>query len=305
MISVVGSLNMDLFIETSHLPRPGETVLGRNFNRLPGGKGANQAVAVARMGAKVTMIGAVGDDPFGAEMVANLEAAGVATAAILRRKRADSGTALIVVDTSGQNQIVVAPGANATLSVEDIRRQKRLFDRSRAVIAQLETPLPAVEAALRFGRAARCLTVLNPAPGAPLPSRLLRRCDWIVLNETEAELLTGVPIKGLRKAALAAQSLRRLAGGASIALTLGARGAWLHSTSFTGHVPGSVVRAVDAVGAGDTFIGAFVTRLMEGAAPRDAARFACAAAAIAVTRRGAQSAIPGRREVNAFLEALQ
>jgi ribokinase len=147
MISVIGSLNMDLFIETTRLPRPGETVLGKNLHRIPGGKGANQAIAVARMGAKSAMIGAVGDDRFGAELLANLEAAGVGPKGIHPPKGVATGTALIVVDPAGQNQNVVAPGANATVSADDIRQRQRLFHRARAVIAQLEIPLAAVKAA--------------------------------------------------------------------------------------------------------------------------------------------------------------
>jgi ribokinase len=302
MITVVGSLNMDLFIETPHLPRPGETVLGKNLRRTAGGKGANQALAAVRMGAKTALIGMVGHDLFGGEMVANLAAAGVGTDAILRRKGTASGMAMIAVDPTGQNQIVVAPGANATLSPENIARQKKWIYRSRAVIAQLEIPLSSVEAALRFGRKAGALTILNPAPGAPLTRSLLRLCDWIVPNETEAEMLTGVPLKSLRSAAIAAQALGKRAEGANVVITLGARGAWIHSASFIGHVPGFTVRAVDAVGAGDMFVGAFVTRLVEGTPPLAAARFACAAAAIVVTRRGAQAAMPTRAAVNAWVE---
>ena len=302
MITVVGSLNMDLFIKAPRLPRAGETVLGTDFRRMPGGKGANQAIAVARMGARAVMIGAVGQDSFGKEMVASLVVAGVGTKAVVWRKDTSSGTALIVVDTSGQNQIVVAAGANATLSPEDVERRQNWIRRARAVIAQLEIPIETVEAALRFGREAARLTVLNPAPCGRVKNRLLRFCDWIVPNETEGEKLSGVPIKGLRGAATAARAIGQRAGGANVAITLGSRGAWLHSKSFTGHIPGLAVRAVDAVGAGDTFIGAFVTRLVEGAAPRDAAHFACAAAAMAVTRHGAQAAIPWRAEVNAFVK---
>jgi ribokinase len=300
-ISVVGSLNMDLFIEASRLPQPGETVLGTKFRRTPGGKGANQAVAVARMGAKGVIIGAVGADSFGEEIVAQLASTEVMTEAIIRRSQTSTGTALIVVDRSGQNQIVVAPGANALLSPQDVKRHQKLIRRSHAVIAQLEVPIKTVEAALRLGREAKILTVLNPAPSAPLTRRLLSFCDWIVPNESEAEKLTGIRIASLGSAASAARMIARTSGNGSVAITLGPRGVWLHTPAFVGLVPGFAVRAIDAVGAGDTFTGAFTARLVEGATPRDAAYFACAAAAIAVTRRGAQSAIPSRREVNALL----
>lgn len=301
MIIVVGSLNMDLFIQAPRLPRTGETVLGTDFRRLPGGKGANQAVAVARMGARAALLGAVGQDSFGKELVSSLIAAGVGTKTVVQRKRTPTGAALIVVDTAGQNQIVVAAGANATLSREDVERRQRWIRRAQATIAQLEIPLETVEAALRIARGAGSLTVLNPAPCGRVGNRLLRLCDWIIPNETEAEKLSGMPIKSLRSAAAAAQVIGKRADGANVTITLGDRGAWLHSTSFTGHIPGVAVRAVDAVGAGDTFIGAFVTRLVEGATSRDAARFACAAAALSVTRPGAQSGIPSRTEVNALV----
>jgi ribokinase len=301
MITVVGSLNMDLFIETARLPSAGETVLGRNFRRSPGGKGANQAVAVARMGGTCAMIGAVGDDSFGEEMLANLRAADVDANAVARRPGIASGVAMIAVDSNGQNQIVVAGGANETLSAEDVARHQALFRRSKAVLAQLETPLPAVEAALRLGREAGALTVLNPAPCLEVSDAVLRLCDWIVPNEIEADQLSGLPVRTLADAAAASKRLRGRSGGASVLVTLGADGAWLETDSFMGHMPGFKVRAVDAVGAGDTFIGAFVTRLIEGVEPRGAAWYACAAAALTVTRHGAQAGIPFRAEVESWL----
>jgi ribokinase len=301
MITVVGSLNMDLFIETTRLPSPGETVLGRNFRRAPGGKGANQAVAVARMSGACAMIGAVGDDVFGDEMLANLRSMGVETKAVARRVGAASGVAMIAVDTNGQNQIVVASGANETLSPDDITRHTALFRRSKAVVVQLETPLPAVEAALRLGREAGALTVLNPAPCQALSDDLLRCCDWIVPNEIEAAQLSDAAVSGSADAAIVSKKLRERSGGANVLVTLGAAGAWLDTESFAGIVPGFKVQAVDTVGAGDTFIGAFVTRLVEGEEARSAARFSCAAAALAVTRRGAQAGIPFRAEVEAWL----
>jgi ribokinase len=300
MITVVGSLNMDLFIETRRLPAPGETVLGRNFRRAPGGKGANQAVAVARMGGACAMIGAVGDDAFGDETLANLRAAGVDAGAVTRRAGTATGVAMITVDASGQNQIVVADGANGTLTPDDIRHHTALFRRSKAVIVQLEIPLPAVEATLRLGREAGALTVLNPAPCLELSDNLLRCCDWIAPNEVEAAQLSGVKVRERADAAIAAKRLRKRSG-ANVLVTLGDDGVWIDTNAFAGHVPGFKVAAVDTVGAGDTFIGAFVTQLAEGAVAREAARFGCAAAALSVTRRGAQAGIPHRNEVEAWL----
>ncbi|MBI3876973.1 MAG: ribokinase [Verrucomicrobia bacterium] len=302
MITVVGSFNMDLFIEAPRFPTPGEAILGKNFRRAPGGKGANQAYAIARMGMKAAIIGAVGCDAFGDEMAANLDAAGVDTRAVLRCDTVASGTAMIVLDASGQNQIVVANGANDTLTGNDILHFfADLFDRSKAVIVQLETPLDSVEMALMLARDMNKLAVLNPAPFTPVSDELLGSADWIIPNEGEASKLTGIEVRDAATAALAASALKKRSGGENILVTLGANGVWLDSQQFTGHVHGFKVRAVDTVGAGDTFIGAFVTRLVEGAEPREAARFGCAAAAIAVTRRGAQASIPTRVEVEKFL----
>jgi ribokinase len=208
---------------------------------------------------------------------------------------------MIAVDANGQNQIVVASGANQTLSPDDIARHAALFQRSKAVVVQLETPLPAVEAALRLGREAGALTMLNPAPCLELSDDLLRCCDWIVPNEIEASQLSGVTIRDRADVTAASTKLRRRSGGANVLITLGADGAWLDADAFAGGVPGYKVEAVDTVGAGDTFIGAFVTRLVEGAAAQEAARFSCAAAALAVTRRGAQAGIPFRAEVEEWL----
>lgn len=300
MITVVGSLNMDLFIETPRLPAAGETQLGTKFRRAPGGKGANQACAAARMTQPVVLIGAVGRDAFGDEMTRNLFQFQVGTKGVARRDDADTGVAFIVVDTSGQNQIVVAPGANATLTAREVTHWRRYISISKAVITQLESPLPAVEAALRLAREAGALAVLNPAPYTQLPDDLLRLCDWIIPNEIEAAQLTGLKVRNQAEAEGAARKLREHAGGANIAITLGPDGVWITSDSFSGHVPAPSVTPVDTVGAGDTFIGAFAARLVERANVRDAARFACAAAGLSVMRRGAQSSIPTRDEVEVF-----
>jgi ribokinase len=301
MITVVGSFNMDLVIEAPRFPAPGEAILGKHFRRAAGGKGANQAFAIARMGGRAAMIGAVGRDAFGDEMLANLHSAGVDTAGVARRDHVASGTAMIVLDASGQNQIVVANGANDTLAVEDIARHTKLIQQSRALVVQLETPLPGVTAAIEIAHAAGVPVLLNPAPFAPVPPELLRRCTFIIPNEGEASQLTGIAVRDAKSAAAAAGWLRQLAPEAGILVTLGAGGVWLDTEAFTGHVPGFAVTAVDTVGAGDTFIGAFILRVTEGASVREAARFGCGAAALAVTRRGAQTGMPSRREVEEFL----
>ena len=302
MITVVGSFNMDLFIEVPRFPAPGEAIHGRNFRRAPGGKGANQAGAIARLGHASAMVGVVGCDAFGDEMVGNLAALGVDVRGVVRRAETASGTAMIVLDASGQNQIVVANGANSTLTGDEVRRQEALFKESHAVVTQLETTAEAAEATLRLARELGKLVVLNPAPFTPVSAELLSLCDWIVPNEGEAAGLSGGEVRDLATAAAAARSIRARAGRACVAVTLGAEGVWLETPRFAGHVPGFRVQAVDTVGAGDTFIGALVTRLVEGAEAREAARFACAAAVIAVTRRGAQASVPTRAEVVAMIE---
>ena len=302
MITVVGSFNMDLVIEAPRFPAPGEAILGKNFRRACGGKGANQACAVAKLGMPAFMIGAVGQDAFGDEMLAGLNALGVNTTGVARRTDAASGTAMIVLDATGQNQIVVANGANDTLAALDVQRCEHDIRASRALLVQLETSMDSVAAALRLAHDAKILTILNPAPFAPVSDKLLRLCDWVIPNENEASQLTGIAVRDLASASAAAQKLRDRSQ-ASVLVTLGANGAWLATDSFTGHVPAFKVQAVDTVGAGDTFIGAFSVRVAEGADVREAARFGCAAAAIAVTRRGAQASLPSRSEVEEFLAA--
>src|SRR5262245_11095922 len=302
MITVVGSFNMDLFIEAPRFPTPGEAIHGRNFRRAPGRKGANQAYTVARMGMKVAIVGSVGQDAFGDEMLASLEAVGVETSAVVRRADAASGTAMIVLDATGQNQIVVANGANNTLTAEDVQRHASFFRRSKAVIAQLEITLEATEAALGLARESGALAVLNSAPFTPVSNELLLLCDWIVPNEGEASKLSRVEVRDVKSAAGAARVIKERARCPNALVTLGANGAWVDTPSFTGHVPGFAVQAVDTVGAGDTFIGALVVRLVEGAEVREAVQFGCAAAAISVTRRGAQASVPNRTEVDEFLK---
>jgi ribokinase len=301
MITVVGSFNMDLVIETPRFPAPGEAILGKNFRRACGGKGANQSLAIARMGMSAAMIGAVGQDAFGDEMLANFSSAGVDIRGVARRADAPSGTAIIVLDASGQNQIVVANGANDTLSARDIEIHADVIRASRALVVPLETPLPSVAAAIRIAASAGVPVLLNPAPFAPVPDELLQLCAFIIPNEGEAAKLTGAEVRDTASAARAAQQLRERARQSTVLVTLGANGVWIEAKDFSGHRPGFSVSAVDTVGAGDTFIGAFTVRMVEGADVREAARFGCAAAAIAVTRRGAQTSIPLRAEVEEFL----
>jgi ribokinase len=304
-ITVVGSLNMDLIVRAARFPQPGETIHGRSFSTACGGKGANQAYAVARMGQPARMIGCVGDDSFADAMTANLHAAGVDTTGVLRKAGVSSGIAVITVDDSGQNEIVLAAGANALLDAAAVQVHAAQIQTSDAVIAQLETTLEATEAAMRLARASTgsasgTISIFNPAPGAPMPDELLALCDWVIPNETEAAVLTGMAVDGMDAAAKAARALKTR-GARNVLVTLGSQGVWVDAAAWQGHVPAFAVTPVDTVAAGDTFIGAFASRLVEGASVQDAVRFGNAAAAIAVTRAGAQPSIPARAEVDAFL----
>lgn len=294
MIVVLGSTNTDMVISGAKIPVPGETVSGGSFMMNPGGKGANQAVAVARLSARrrqCVFIAKVGDDLFGRDTARRLKAEGI-DARLIVDETAASGTALILVDRKGQNCISVALGANGTLSPEDVAPFASDIERADALLLQLETPLETVLWAARTAHAKGVHVILNPAPAAKLPRELYACLDWITPNETEAELLTGVKVADLASAQAAERVLKRR-GVAHVAITLGAKGCYAAGRIH----PCVKVKAVDTVAAGDTFNGAFVVALAEGKGVDEAIAFAQAAAALAVTRPGAQASVPFRREV--------
>ena len=299
-ITIVGSLNMDLVVRTPHLPAPGETILGRRFATAPGGKGANQAVAAARLGAPVTMIGRIGADGFGETLAANLKAAGASTERLIIDPDAPTGIALIQVDDGGQNTIVVVAGANGRLTPADIHAAHPAITSAGAVVAQLEVPLAAVEAALRLAHSAQVLTVLNPAPAQTLPDELLAATDILVPNETEASQLTGIPVTDWASAEAAAQVLRRR-GPRRVVITLGERGALACSDDSVRRVAPFAVQAVDTTAAGDAFVAALAVACAAGR-PFDVVwREASAAGALAATKPGAQPSMPTRAELEDFL----
>ena len=294
MIVVLGSTNTDMVISGAKIPVPGETVCGGSFMMNPGGKGANQAVAVARLSARrrqCVFIAKVGDDLFGRDTARRLKTEGI-DARLIVDKTAASGTALILVDRKGQNCISVALGANGTLSPKDVAPFASDIERADALLLQLETPLETVLWAARTAHEKGVHVILNPAPAAKLPRELYACLDWITPNETEAELLTGVKVADLASAQAAERVLKRR-GVAHVAITLGAKGCYAAGRIH----PCVKVKAVDTVAAGDTFNGAFVVALAEGKGVDEAIAFAQAAAARAVTRPGAQSSVPFRREV--------
>lgn len=294
MIVVLGSTNTDMVISGAKIPVPGETVCGGSFMMNPGGKGANQAVAVARLAAKkgqCTFIAKVGDDLFGRETAARLAADRIDAKLVVDKKVA-SGTALILVDPKGQNCISVALGANGTLLPKDVKKFAKDIQSADALLLQLETPLETVLWAAQTAKAKGVPVVLNPAPAAKLPKELYRCLDWITPNETEAELLTGVKVVDLASAQKAEAVLRKRGVG-NVVITLGSKGCYAAGKIH----PCVRVKAVDTVAAGDTFNGAFVVALAEGKAIDEAIAFAQKASAIAVTRPGAQSSVPCRREI--------
>ena len=295
-IFVLGSTNTDMVIADRKLPAPGETISGGRFMMNPGGKGANQAVAVARLAAKrgaCVFVAKVGDDLFGRDAAARFRAEGIDARLVVDRRN-PSGTALILVDAKGQNVISVALGANGTMSPADVKPRLKDLKDAAALLMQLETPIPTVLAAAKAAKAAGVMVVLNPAPAAKLPKELYPLIDWITPNETEAELLTGVKVKDAKSAQLAVDALKRK-GVKNVAITMGAKGVYCGNCRRL--YPAKKVKAVDCVAAGDTFNGAFVVALAEGKSCRDAIAFAQKASAISVTRPGAQSSVPRRREV--------
>ncbi len=294
MIVVLGSTNTDMVISGAKIPVPGETVCGGSFMMNPGGKGANQAVAVARLAAKkgqCTFIAKVGDDLFGRETAARLAADRIDAKLVVDKKVA-SGTALILVDPKGQNCISVALGANGTLFPKDVKKFAKDIQSADALLLQLETPLETVLWAAQTAHAKKVPVVLNPAPAAKLPKELYGCLDWITPNETEAELLTGVKVVDLASAQKAEAVLRKRGVG-NVVITLGSKGCYAAGKIH----PCVKVKAVDTVAAGDTFNGAFVVALAEGKNVDEAIAFAQKASAIAVTRPGAQSSVPCRREI--------
>jgi ribokinase len=294
-IAVVGSLNMDLVVRAARHPLPGETILGGDFFTFPGGKGANQAVAAARLGGHVKMIGRVGTDTFGHALLQALAQDGVDTSYVERDQQAPSGVALITVDAAGQNTIVVASGANARVTPEDVAAAEPAFVGASVLVLQLECPLVAVAYAIELAQQHGLQVILNPAPAQPLDSDLLAHVDYLIPNQTELALLTGLGSTDAAVCRLQGLGVR------CIILTLGKDGALAIEGQSRVHLPAYPVTVVDTTAAGDAFIGAFAVALAEGRSTREAAEWGNAAGALAVTRAGAQPSLPTRVELEGFL----
>jgi len=290
-IVVVGSINMDLVTQTARFPQPGETLLGEGFLTVPGGKGANQAVAAARLGAEVALVGALGRDAFGDQLHAGLRQEGVDLTHVQRLDDQASGTASITV-AAGENQIVVVPAANACVTPAHVEAARDLVAHADAVLVQMEIPLDAIEATLRLGGQLEIPVILNPAPARPLPSEWLALARYVTPNQHELAVLLGAdPAEDFR-------ALMRRAPG-PVVLTRGSEGAWYREQGEPAHQPSFDVDVVDSTGAGDTFNAALAVFLHEGLP--QAVRKACAAAALSVTRLGAQPGMPRRAELDALL----
>lgn len=302
-ILVVGSSNTDLIIKVRDIPRPGETLLGGQFQTFPGGKGANQAVAAARAGGEVVFIAAVGDDAYGAEAIRNYQEDQICTEDIKICKGVPSGVAMITVSDRGENAITVASGANSELNPSDLEEAEEAFVEADYMLVQLETPLETVQKAVELCADLNTRVILNPAPAAELPDALLAKVHIITPNETEAERLTGILVQDEASATEAAHVLHERGVGIVI-ITLGDKGAFL-SDPVSGHqalIPGFRVQAVDSTAAGDVFNGQLAVALAEGLALKEAILQAHAAAALSVQALGAQSSIPYKKDTLNFLK---
>jgi len=299
-VVVIGSSNTDMILQLERIPRPGETVLGGAFSMAAGGKGANQAVAAARAGGHVTFLARVGQDLFGEQALAGFRKDGIRVDFVVQDPEAPSGVALIFVAQSGENSIGVAPGANARLSPEDVQRAESVIAEADVVLMQLEIPLETVQAAAELAARHRVRVILNPAPARTLPDTLLQQVWMITPNETEAEQLTGVRVDRETQAIEAGRRLLDRGVTAAI-LTLGEQGAMVVTRDIQQRVPSFPVKAVDTTAAGDVFNGVLAVALAEGRPLLEAVRFANAAAALSVTKLGAQPSAPTRERIEAFL----
>lgn len=299
-ILVVGSANTDMILRLDQLPRPGETLLGGRFATAQGGKGANQAVAAARAGGRVTFVARLGSDPWGDRALEGYRGDGIDVGHVVRDAKEPSGTAFIFVARGGENCIGVAPGANAKLSAADVRNAAGAFRGADVLLTQLESPPAAVAAAARLAARHGVPVILNPAPARPVPDALLRLVSIITPNETEAGVLTGIRVRDEASAARAAECLLGRGAGAAV-ITLGARGAYVAAPGIRTLVPGFEVKAVDTTAAGDVFNGALAMALAGKRALPDAVRFANAAAALSVMRHGAQPSAPVRARIERLL----
>jgi ribokinase len=300
-IIVLGSMNVDFVVTVKRRPGKGETVPGYEFSIFPGGKGANQAVAAAKLGGKVAMAGRIGDDVFSKVVLDSLSSAGVGDELIVTTQDVPTGSAFITVDEKGENSIIVVPGANGYCSKADVDALRPYLEKAKMLMLQLEIPLETVEYAVSIARSCGTRVMLDPAPPVPLSEELLRGIDILTPNEHEASFLTGRQVVDVESARLAASDLLN-AGARAVVIKLGGRGLVYAEEGNSGSIPGHRVQAVDTTAAGDAFAGGLAVALCEGNSLEEACRFANAVGALAVTRKGAQTSMPERRELEVFLQ---
>ena len=295
-IVVIGSLNMDLVVKAPRMPLAGETIPGRGFRMIPGGKGANQAAAAAKLGCRVAMVGRVGDDAFGPRLIENLGQQAVDTRHVWLDDEAATGTAMIIVDDTGENSIVVSAGANGRVSKQDVDRVEELLCQAQILLLQFEVPLDTVEYAIDMATRHHVKIILNPAPARPASSELIAKVDYLVPNEIETRTLTGLKVRGISSAEEAARKLLGY-GIPVVIITMGEKGALLATEEKVIHVPARNVKAVDTTAAGDAFIGGLAVALIKGFPLEEAVRYATCAGTLAVTKFGAQTSLPSAEEV--------
>ncbi len=301
-IVVLGSINMDLVVRTERAPLAGETLSGTAFLTVPGGKGANQAVAIARMGSQVSFIGRVGNDSFGEELKGKLKQNGVNVEHVALDQQTTTGVALIIVEANGENRIVIIPAANGRVAPQDVDQAVTLLKKSHVLVVQLEIPLESVAYGMQQAKALGLKVALNPAPAKLLPDALLQQVDFLILNETETNLLIGLTVEDVPSARKAADHLHRKTGG-DVILTLGSKGSVAVGAQGAWFMPAFKITAIDTTAAGDAFIGAFISAY-QGSLP-EAVLVGNAAGALACTKLGAQPSLPSAAEVQTFMQKEQ
>lgn len=299
-IVIIGSSNTDMVIKSERIPQPGETILGGTFFMNPGGKGANQAVTVSRLGGEVVFVTKTGNDLFGRQSIELYANERIVTNYIFSDNKKPSGVAIIMVDSKGENCIAVASGANSSLSTKDINKAKAVIENASIILMQMEIPIETIDYVVQLANKNKIKVILNPAPAGPLSDELINCLHIITPNKTEAEMLSGVKVTGWKSAKKAADIISAK-GVETVIITLGPLGALIKEGKTYYNIPAEIVPAIDTTAAGDVFNGALCVAIAEGKSVVDAVRFACKASSIAVTRMGAQSSIPYRKELEAIL----
>lgn len=300
-ILVVGSANVDMVVKSKTFPEAGETLIGGKFFKFPGGKGANQAVAAARLGGDVTFVCKVGDDDFGQSSIKLYKGEGINTDYILLDQENPTGVALISVNQTGENKIVVAPGANSGFTIEDTKRFQEVLLEVDILVLQLEIPLPIITKVIQLAKRHGVRVILNPAPAQTLPEKVFEKLFLITPNEIETKHLTGITVDSRKNALQATQKFKDM-GVQNVVITLGEKGAFMHTSSYTGFISTPKIEAVDTTAAGDVFNGALAVALTQNQPFQAAVTFACRAAAISVSKNGAQSSAPTVAEISMFAE---